>query len=107
MKETKYCMIESAFDNEEELNKVIDVLLENELVCSCQVVESKSRWIWHKEIEASKEYLLFMKTKKSLADKVFETIQNIHNYECFEFAIFDLTSSNQDYLKWIEEETTN
>ena len=100
-----YCMIEIAFDNMEELNKVCKKLLKEKLVGSCQVVESNSKWNWHGEYEEAKEYLLFVKTKKNLANDIYELIKTIHSYECFEFAIFELDSCNEDYLKWIEEET--
>ena len=46
-----------------------------------------------------------MKTKKSLQEKVYAFIKEIHSYDCFEFAVFNLESNNQDYLNWIEEET--
>lgn len=101
----KYCMIETAFDNKDELNKVVKELLKNKLVGSCQIVESDSKWNWNGEYEEAKEYLLFMKTKKSLSPKIYEVIKNIHSYDCFEFAIFDLESCNHDYLNWIENET--
>lgn len=102
---SNYCMIETAFDNKEELGKVTSKLLGNKLVSSCQVVRSDSKWRWKDELEGSKEYLLFMKTKKDLAKDVFEAIKSIHSYDCFEFAVFELTSCNEEYLKWIEEET--
>ena len=60
----KYCMIETAFENKEEAEKTIKTLLEKKLVASCQIVESESKWNWKKEYEESKEYLVFMKTKK-------------------------------------------
>lgn len=101
----KYCMIETAFDNKEELDKVVTKLLKNKLVCSCQVIESDSKWNWKGEYEEAKEYLLLMKTKKTLTKEVYEIIKEIHSYNCFEFAIFDLYSSNNEYLNWIEEET--
>jgi len=69
------------------------------------MVESSSKWNWKQEQEESKEYLVFMKTKKSLQEKIFNVIKEIHSYDCFEFAVFDLTSCNQDYLNWIEDET--
>lgn len=102
----EYCMIESAFDNKEEVNKVVERLLKEKLVSSCQIVESDSRWNWNAKYEESKEYLVFMKTKKSLIINVYEEIKKIHSYECFEFAVFDINSCNNDYLKWIEMETT-
>ena len=100
-----YCMIETAFDNKDELNKVVNELLNMELVSGCQVVESESIWNWKNERESSNEFLLFMKTKKSFSKEIYEVIKNIHSYECFEFAVFDLTSCNNEYLKWIDRET--
>lgn len=100
-----YCMIETAFDNLDEAKQVISKLLDEKLVASCQMVESNSKWNWKQEQEESKEYLVFMKAKKSLQEKIFNVIKEIHSYDCFEFAVFDLTSCNQDYLNWIEEET--
>lgn len=101
----KYCMIETAFDNKNELDKVVNKLLENKLVASCQVIESDSRWNWKNKPESSTEYLLFMKTKKSLSQEIYETIKEIHSYECFEFAIFALNSCSEEYLSWIDRET--
>lgn len=101
----KYCMIETAFDNKEELNKTIKELLENKLVASCQVVESASKWNWHGQYEEAKEYLLFMKTKKELSEEIHKIISNIHGYDCFEFAIFELDSIDKEYLEWLETET--
>lgn len=100
-----YCMIETAFDDKEELNTAVNKILEEKLVASCQVIESDSKWSWKNEIEDSKEFLLLMKTKKSLINEIFETIKTIHTYDCFEFAVFDLASCNKDYLTWIETET--
>ena len=69
------------------------------------MLESDSKWNWKNELEESKEYLVIMKTKKELAKEIFEIIKQIHSYECFEFAIFELDSCSEDYLRWIEEET--
>lgn len=99
-----YCMIETAIDNIEDAKKIIDKLLDNKLVASCQLVESNSKWNWKQNKEESMEYLIFMKTKKSLQEKIYNVIKEIHNYECFEFAVFDLTSINCEYLNWIDEE---
>lgn len=101
----KYCMIETAFDDKHELEIVVAKLLDNKLVSSCQVVESASSWNWKNERESAKEYLLLMKTKCSLVEEICEVIKQVHSYDCFEFAIFELTSCNQEYLNWIKDET--
>ena len=41
-----------------------------------------------KAIQESKEYLVFIKTKISLQDEIYNVIRENHSYECFEFAIF-------------------
>lgn len=102
-----YCMIESAFDNKEELNNVINELLDKKLVASCHVIESESTWNWKNEKENAKEYLLQMKTKKRYSNRIFDVIRTVHSYECFEFAIYDISSTNKEYLNWIDEETIN
>ena len=53
----------------------------------------------------SNEYLLFIKTKKSLLKKINTVVRKHHNYECYEFAVYNLDSPNKDYLDWIESET--
>ncbi len=100
-----YCMIETAFDNIDEAKQVVSKLLDKKLVASCQVIESNSKWNWKFKLEESKEFLVLMKTKKSLQEKIYNVIREIHSYDCFEFAVFDLTSCNKEYLNWIEEET--
>lgn len=101
-----FCMIESAFDNEEEVSIIVNKLLDNKLVSSCQVVKSESYWNFKHKRESARELLLLMKTQKKHVKEIYETIKSIHSYECFEFAVFDLTSVSKDYLNWIEEETT-
>lgn len=100
-----YCMIETAFDNIDEAKQAVSKLLDKKLVASCQVIESNSKWNWKFKLEESKEFLVLMKTKKSLQEKIYNVIKEIHSYDCFEFAVFDLTSCNKEYLNWIEEET--
>ena len=71
----KYCVIEIAFDNLEEVNKTCEILLKDKLVGSCQVVESSSKWNWNGKFECSKEYLLFLKTKKELSAEIYGVVK--------------------------------
>ena len=100
----KYCMIEVAFCNMTEVDKVIDRLLSKKLVASIHVIESNSSWNWKNERENSKEYLLQVTTKINKQNDIYNEIKKVHSYECFEFAIYEVNSINNDYLKWIDEE---
>lgn len=100
----EYCMLETANDNYEEIKSIAKELLDKKLAASCHILESESSWNWNNEREEAKEYLLQMKTKKNCLKKIYEVIKSKHSYECFEFAIFDLKSINDNYLKWIDKE---
>ena len=100
----KYCMIEVAFGNMTEVGKVIDMLLSKKLVASTHVIESNSSWNWKNKRENSKEYLLQITTKINKQNDIYNEIKKVHSYECFEFAIYEVNSINNDYLKWIDEE---
>ena len=98
-------MIEVAFNNEEEVKLTKIRLLKEKLVASLQVIISDSSWNYNGELESDKEYLVFMKTKESLINEVYEVIKEIHSYEVFEYAVFPLTSPSKDYLDWLDKET--
>lgn len=101
----EYCMIETASDNEEEIKNIAKQLLDKKLVASCHIIESDSSWNWNNKKKESIEYLLQMKTNKKHQQEIFNIIKELHSYECFEFAIYDIESINQEYLKWIDNET--
>ena len=101
----EYCMIETASDNKDEIKNIAKQLLDKKLVASCHIIESESSWNWNSEREEAKEFLLQMKTNKNHQQEIFSFISKIYSYECFEFAVYDIESINQEYLKWIDEET--
>lgn len=100
----EYCMIEIAFEDKEEATRTIKALLEEKLVSSCQLITGESTWLWHQELESAVEYLLFVKTKKNLATKIYNVVRKYHSYETFEFAIIPISSTSRNYLAWINNE---
>ena len=103
----EYCMLESANDNYEEIKSIAKELLDKKLVASCHILESESSWNWNNEREEAKEYLLQMKTKKNCLKEIYEVIKSKHSYECFEFAVYNITSINEEYLNWMDKEIKN
>lgn len=101
---SKFCMIETAFDNISQVNKVVDILLEKKLVASTHVIKSDSSWNYKGKKESNEEFLLQMKTKTKNKEIIYEIIKNVHSYECFEFAIYKINSLNIGYLDWLDKE---
>ena len=100
----EYCMIEIAFDNLELLNELVKDLLSQKLIASAHVIESASSWLWHGAKEQAHEYLLQVKTKKKNQLLIYDIVKEKHNYDIFEFAVYDISSVSNDYLKWLDNE---
>lgn len=102
---TKYYNIKTAIDSKEIANEITKSLLEKRLVSSVQQKEITSTWWWNNELEESKEYVLEMKTKKSLYKEVEREIKKIHSYEVPEIYAEEIKEGLPEYFKWIEENT--
>jgi len=65
-----YYNVKTAIDDIDVAKQITKSLLEKRLVSSVQQKEITSTWWWNNELEESKEYVLEMKTKKSLYKEV-------------------------------------
>lgn len=101
----KYIMITTTFDNKEEANKIIELLLEKRLVSCCQLSNITSSYHWKGTIEHTEEYLLQMKSKKELYKEIETVIVDNHSYETPQIIAYDIVDGYKGYLEWIEEET--
>ena len=100
-----YIMIEIAFGSKKEVDESVKVLLDNKLVASTQVFTSESTWNYKGKRTNKKEFILLLKTKEELINDIYNVIKDIHSYEVFEFAIFNLSSPSKEYLDWINDDT--
>ena len=98
-------MIMTTFEDKEEANRVIDILLKNRLVSCCQLSNITSFYHWKGKIEHCEEYLLQMKSKKSLYKEVEKEILKIHSYETPQIIMYDIQDGYKEYLNWITKET--
>lgn len=103
--ESKYIMVTTTFESKEEVNKVINVLLEKKLVSCCQMSNITSSYHWKGKIEYENEFLIQMKSKKSLYKEIETEILKIHSYETPQIICYEITDGYKDYLNWIDEET--
>ena len=101
---SKYILITTTFDNKDEANKIMNLLLKERLVSCCQLSNITSSYHWKGNIEVADEFLVQMKTKKELYKDVEKTILDNHSYEIPQIISYDITDGYSEYLKWIEEE---
>ena len=101
----EYYNVKTAIDNLEIAKEITKALLEKKLVCSVQQKEITSTWWWNNELESSKEYLLEMKTKKTLYKEVEKEIRKLHAYDVPEIYAEEIKEGLPEYFQWIEEDT--
>ena len=89
-----------------EAKKVIAAVIKAKLVACVNVVPGiESTYWWQGKVEKAKEFLLIMKTKRTLFKKLVVCVKNNHSYTVPEIIALPITAGNPDYLKWIEENT--
>jgi periplasmic divalent cation tolerance protein len=85
--------------------KVADLLLKKRLaVCVQTTGPVTSRHLWKGKIETAQEWLLLIKSKKTLFNGLEKTIKEIHNYETPEITAISFFSGSKDYLEWLSSE---
>ncbi|HPD18255.1 MAG TPA: divalent-cation tolerance protein CutA [Candidatus Goldiibacteriota bacterium] len=94
-------------DKKTSAERIARVLL-NERLCACVNIIKKieSLYWWKGKVEKTDEYLLIIKTKKNMIDKLIKETRKIHPYVVPEIISFDVDKGNKDYLKWVVKETT-
>lgn len=103
--DNKYIIITTTFENKEEANKIIEILLEERLVSCCQLSNIESSYQWKGKIEHTNELLLQMKSKKELFKEIEKVILENHSYETPQLVAYDIVDGFKEYLDWIGEET--
>ncbi|MBE5821812.1 MAG: divalent-cation tolerance protein CutA [Clostridiales bacterium] len=101
----QYCMITTTFDNKQEAENVINILLEKRLVSCCQLSNISSKYHWKGNIEIADEYIVHMKSKKVLYKEIESEILKLHSYEVPQIVMYDIQDGYKQYLEWIDNET--
>jgi periplasmic divalent cation tolerance protein len=52
-------------------------------------------------VENAEEYLIFMKSRRDLFDKLAETVQALHSYEVPEILVLPIVGGLKEYLAWL------
>lgn len=102
----KFIEVKTTFEVEEEANQMADFLVRQKLVACGQVFKiESSRYVWKGELVACPEFMLVMKTRKSLFSKLERAIKSKHSYEVAEMIATPICAISKEYAQWIEQNT--
>lgn len=92
--------------DEQEAENIAQLLLDRRLIACCNMVsEVRSMFRWQGTLESEDECLMILKTRSSLLDEVVEAVKSAHSYEVPEIIAIPVIGGDQEYLKWIGDET--
>ena len=95
-------MIMITSSSEQEAKTIIEKLLKNRLIaCGNLIGPISSSFWWKDRIETSKEYLILLKSRNNLFNKIEREVLRLHSYEIPEMIVFPIIDGSKDYLKWI------
>jgi len=87
--------------NEEALNIVRRLLDDRLIACANIVGPVSSLFWWENKIDEAKEFLVFMKSRKRLFQRLSSRIKEIHSYQVPEVIALPIIEGLPPYLEWL------
>ncbi|MBP9865447.1 MAG: divalent-cation tolerance protein CutA [Candidatus Omnitrophica bacterium] len=85
-----------------EARRIASILL-NEKLAACISISAptESHYVWQGKKEKSREYLLMIKTRRTLFPQAEQAIRQAHSYECPEILALPVSAGSKPYLEWL------
>ncbi len=94
------------FKNQKEADKIIGVLLKENLIACANTFSVNSVFEWKKKMKKSKEIVAFCKTKPALTNKLEARVKALHSYD-IPCIISWTANANDSFERWVLEETAD
>lgn len=92
--------------DEKEAARIARALVEENLAACANIVGPvRSIYRWRGAIEDAREFMLIVKTRARLFDRMAARVKELHSYEVPEIIALPLTAGWKPYLDWIVEST--
>lgn len=99
----RFIEIKTTLDIQEDAAKIANMLLDKKLVACVQIFKIESHYVWQNDRERAPEYVLEMKTRRSLFSKVKDEILKVHPYRVPEIIAKPICAGWKEYLKYIKQ----
>lgn len=103
--DTSFCMILTTVGSQEEAERLAAMLVSQKLAACVQIIAIHSTYIWQDTLHRDPEWLLLIKTRADLYDRIEDALRAHHSYETPEIIQMPILRGSAAYLAWIDENT--
>ncbi|MBN1106533.1 MAG: divalent-cation tolerance protein CutA [Deltaproteobacteria bacterium] len=102
---SEYIQVSTTLEKRDDARRMAGALVEKRLAACAQIAGPiLSVYWWKGRMEEAEEWLLILKTRKDLYDRLEGEIRELHPYDVPEIVAVPLAAGSPDYLRWIDEE---
>ncbi len=98
-------LVTTTCDTKEIAAAIAKGVLENRLAACVQILGPvESSYWWKQSIAVDKEYLIQIKSERTLFSPLVQLIKSLHTYEVPEIIAIEICAVDDDYLDWMKRE---
>jgi periplasmic divalent cation tolerance protein len=100
--ENAYIVVMVTTASKQEAEKIAQRVLNERLIACANIIGPvSSLFHWSGKMEKAEEYLIFMKSRRDLFEKLAETVKALHSYEVPEIIVLPIVEGSKAYLDWL------
>lgn len=102
---TEYCVVQTTLDSENLAEELARYIVRDRLGACVQMQTVRSFYVWEGRTEATREFLLSIKTRTALYPALADFIREHHPYDTPEIVQLPITDGAPSYLAWVDAST--
>jgi periplasmic divalent cation tolerance protein len=97
-----YVIVMVTTASKQEAESIAQRLLKERLIACANIIGPVSSFFnWSGKMEKAEEYLVFMKSREDLFEKLAENVTALHSYEVPELLVLPIVDGSKAYLNWL------